>query len=131
MAAEDKYKSILSEQAYEVCRLGATEAPYSGKYYDHWLTGTYHCACCNTPLFSSSAKFQSHCGWPSFFQALPNCIKYVDDYSHHMIRVEIKCQCCDAHLGHVFDDGPEPTFKRYCVNSLSLQFIAAPDGDPD
>ncbi|NMP15296.1 peptide-methionine (R)-S-oxide reductase MsrB [Thalassotalea sp. Y01] len=122
MASNDKYKETLSDDAYQVCRLGATEAPYSGKYYDHWLAGNYHCACCQSALFSSQHKFQSHCGWPSFYQAIENAILYKDDHSHNMVRVEIKCQQCDSHLGHVFDDGPEPTFRRYCVNSLSLSF---------
>lgn len=125
--ANDKYKEKLSPEAYEVCRLGATEYPFSGKYNDHWETGRYLCACCDAPLFESSAKFKSGCGWPSYFRALEGTIKYLPDNSHGMVRTEIKCEQCDSHLGHVFDDGPEPTGRRYCVNSLSLSFEPAPN----
>ncbi|MGB1198436.1 MAG: peptide-methionine (R)-S-oxide reductase MsrB [Thalassotalea sp.] len=121
---QDPYKDKLSEAAYKVCRLAATEQPFSGEYNDHWLVGVYHCACCQQPLFESSAKFNAGCGWPSFFQGIEGRINYLSDHSHHMIRTEIQCQQCQSHLGHVFDDGPEPTGQRYCVNSLSLTFIA-------
>lgn len=120
----DPYKDKLSEAAYRVCRLAATEQPFSGEYNDHWLDGVYHCACCQQPLFESSAKFNAGCGWPSFYQGIADNIDYLADHSHHMIRTEIQCHQCQSHLGHVFDDGPEPTGKRYCVNSLSLNFVA-------
>ena len=117
------YKKDLSPEAFAVCRQGATERPFSGKYNDHWLTGSYICTCCQLPLFMSDHKFNAGCGWPSFYQAITNNVSYQQDLSHHMVRTEIKCKQCDSHLGHVFDDGPKPTGKRYCVNSLSLNFV--------
>ena len=121
--SDDIYKSKLSEDAYRVCRLAATERPFTGKYNDHWEKGTYHCACCDEPLYASQTKFDAGCGWPSFNEELNGQVKMLPDLSHGMSRIEIQCSHCDSHLGHVFDDGPLPTGKRHCVNSLSLSFI--------
>lgn len=119
------YKDKLSDEAYKVCRLAATERPFTGVYNNHWEKGTYLCACCEMPLYSSSKKFNSGCGWPSFFDSITDRVKRLPDSSHGMVRVEIQCTTCDSHLGHVFPDGPEPTGERHCVNSLSLLFQEA------
>jgi len=108
--------------AYQVTRQKATERPFSGKYERHWLEGSYHCICCGNKLFDSNTKFDAHCGWPSFSQALPGAITEITDTSHGMKRVETVCAQCGAHLGHVFDDGPTDTGLRYCMNSASLNF---------
>ena len=125
MSKDKNWQQILSDDTYQVTRLCGTEAPFSGKYYYHHEKGNYLCICCGKLLFSSEDKFDSGTGWPSFKDvANKNNILESQDNSHGMIRTEVKCAHCYAHLGHVFPDGPEPTGLRYCINSLSLDFKA-------
>lgn len=120
---EKNWKKILSEQEYYVTREKGTERPFTGEYNDFFEQGHYYCKCCESKLFSSNDKFQSHCGWPSFSDQLHNDnLKFVQDLSHNMVRTEVLCAQCDAHLGHVFEDGPTETKERYCINSVSLIF---------
>lgn len=118
---EAEWREKLGPERYQVLRQGATERAFTGEYWDSKAKGVYRCAGCGTELFSSDTKFESHSGWPSFFQPLgEGLIDEEDDNSYGMVRTEIKCANCGGHLGHVFDDGPNPTGLRYCVNSASL-----------
>ncbi|MEJ5304979.1 MAG: peptide-methionine (R)-S-oxide reductase MsrB [Ignavibacteria bacterium] len=121
---ENEWKQILSPEEYYVLRQKGTEPPFTGKYYHNFEDGIYLCAACGNELFSSRAKYDSGSGWPSFFEPISyDNIETEIDNSFGMRRIEIKCASCGSHLGHVFDDGPEPTGKRYCINSISLKFI--------
>lgn len=119
---EDEWKEKLSPEAYKVLREKGTEAPFSGKLLHEKRDGVYRCAACGNPLFPSDAKFESGTGWPSFAAVLPGAVKEIRDSSHGMERIEIVCAKCGSHLGHVFDDGPTETSKRYCLNSVCLGF---------
>ena len=119
--SEQEWRETLTPEAYHVCREHGTEAPFSGTYYDCKEEGIYHCICCDAPLFSSESKFDSGTGWPSYFEPISDdALIEKQDFSFSMVRTEVLCATCDAHLGHLFEDGPEPTGLRYCINSVCL-----------
>ena len=122
LPTDEELKDRLTEEQYQVCQCSATERPFTGKYWDCKTPGIYKCVCCGADLFSWETKFDSGSGWPSFYEAIDeNAVGEKKDMSHGMIRVEIVCNQCGSHLGHVFEDGPAPTGLRYCVNSASLE----------
>ena len=118
----DEWREALSSEEYEVARCGGTERAFSGRYWDTKTPGTYHCVCCATPLFDSEAKYDSGTGWPSFYAPITrDAVAVHEDRTMGMVRTEVVCAECEAHLGHVFPDGPEPTGLRFCMNSASLK----------
>lgn len=119
---EEEWKQLLTPEQYVVLRKKGTEAPFTGKLLQEHREGMYKCVACGNPLFASDAKFDSGTGWPSFDQALPGAVKLIDDTTHGMTRTEVVCSQCGSHLGHLFDDGPTKSGKRYCMNSVCLEF---------
>lgn len=127
--SDAEWKKVLPDSIYEVARNKATERAFTGKFWNYEGLGTYYCAACGNPLFKSDSKFASSCGWPSFYETIrKNSVEYVADNSYGMERTEVLCGRCGGHLGHIFDDGPAPTYKRFCMNSIVLDF--EPDISP-
>ena len=118
-----EWRAQLDAEQYAVARQGGTERAFTGKYWDHFEPGSYHCIGCGTPLFAAAAKFDAGCGWPSYSEPInATVVERLTDRSHGMVRIEVRCHRCGSHLGHVFNDGPEPTGERFCINSASIDF---------
>ncbi len=123
-----EWREQLAPLDYQVTRQAATERAFTGRFWDHTADGQYRCICCGETLFDSGTKFDAGCGWPSYTEPVEQAkVERVTDVSHGMVRVEVRCQNCGAHLGHVFDDGPRPTGERFCINSAALDFTPRPD----
>ncbi|MEO6731203.1 MAG: peptide-methionine (R)-S-oxide reductase MsrB [Ferruginibacter sp.] len=128
--SDEEWSKLLPREVYEIARQKGTERAFSGKYNSHKEVGTYYCAACGNPLFNSNGKFESSCGWPSFFEPISKgSIIYAPDNAHGMKRTEVMCGRCKSHLGHVFEDGPPPTGLRYCINSVILNFEDAKEAE--
>lgn len=128
--SEEEWKKILPKDVFYIARMKGTERPWSSEYENFYETGTYYCAACGNALFKSDTKFDSGCGWPSFYEPITkNSIIYTPDYTHGMVRTETQCGRCKAHLGHVFEDGPPPTGLRYCINGVVLDFKKAQEAE--
>jgi peptide-methionine (R)-S-oxide reductase len=120
---EAEWKAQLDPMQFQVARHAATERPFTGQYWDTWAEGDYKCIGCGTPLFKSDTKFDAGCGWPSYYEPVNSeVIERITDKTHGMVRVEVRCNNCGSHLGHVFPDGPEPTGERFCINSAAIDF---------
>ncbi|HEY3009385.1 MAG TPA: peptide-methionine (R)-S-oxide reductase MsrB [Micromonosporaceae bacterium] len=122
---DDEWRVRLTPDEFRVLRQAATEPPWTGEYVSTGTAGVYRCRACGAQLFASGTKFDSHCGWPSFYEPLPGSVRFVSDRSHGMVRTEVRCARCDSHLGHVFtgEGYPTPTDERYCINSISLTLV--------
>jgi peptide-methionine (R)-S-oxide reductase len=126
----DEWRRQLTPEQYRIARMKGTERPFTGAYHATKEPGVYHCVCCGQPLFDAATKFDSRTGWPSFYAPIrPDAVATETDRSMFMVRTEVLCSRCDAHLGHVFPDGPEPTGERYCMNSASLKLVPKPDSE--
>ena len=126
--SEEEWRRELTEEEYAVARQAGTERAFTGEYWDTKVPGSYLCRCCGAELFTSETKYDSGCGWPSFWEAATDdAVSTHSDNSHGMVRTEVRCSRCDAHLGHIFPDGPQPTGERYCMNSLSLRLEPSPE----